>query len=423
MLLRLGCKSLWDRKGSVLLSMIAVAVSVFVLLGVEHLRHQVKANFSGTVSGVDLIVGPKTGPLNLLLYSVFRIGNPTNNISWQAYERLSEHHHVKWAIPLSLGDSHKGFRVLGTSTDYFTFFSYGQKRTLQFAQGRALSETFDMVLGADVAKKLGYQLGESVVLSHGVGHVSFTHHEDWPFEIVGVLAPTGTPVDQTVHVLLEGIEAIHGDHGSHELEHHHDHHAHEHDSHETAHHVKVKKAPISSLTAMLLGLESKTSVFQLQREINQNTDESLLAILPGMALAELWQMMSVLERSLLLVSVLVFAAASLGLSAMLLAALRERRQEIQLLRVIGASPSFLFGLIQIEAVLVTLLGILLGVALLSGALWFGQGVWVNLFGLHLSPNLLNARNAALLASLLAVSGVVAIVPALSGYRSAKRTAI
>ena len=128
-------------------------------MGVEHIRSQSKQSFNSTVSGVDLIVGARTGSLNLLLYSVFRLGSPTNNIDWETYQQISYNAKVAWSIPISLGDSHKGFRVMGTTTDYFKYFSYGKKRQLEFSRGKPFEHVFDVVLGAQVAKKLGYQLG------------------------------------------------------------------------------------------------------------------------------------------------------------------------------------------------------------------------------------------------------------------------
>ena len=146
----LASKSLLNRKGSVFLTIIAMSVSIFVLLGVEHIRNQTKKNFQSTVSGVDLIVGARTGSLNLLLYSVFRIGAPTNNLGWDSYESIASDQAVKWSIPISLGDSHKGYRVIGTTEDYFTHFSYGAQKRLQFTSGEPFSRIFDVVLGSAV---------------------------------------------------------------------------------------------------------------------------------------------------------------------------------------------------------------------------------------------------------------------------------
>lgn len=410
MFFRLAVKSLLDRKGSVFLSLLAVSVSVFVLLGVEHIRHQTKQNFSNTVSGVDLIVGARTGSLNLLLYSVFRIGNPTNNIRWESFQSIASSEKVKWAIPLSLGDSHKGYRVLGTTTDYFTHFSYGNKRKLEFRHGQPFDNVFDVVLGSEVANALNYQLGDELVLAHGIAATSFSMHDDRPFKVVGILAPTGTPVDQTLHVSLEGIEAIHVD---------------------WQQGVRMPGASVSveelekmalqpeSITAFMLGLHSRMATFQVQRAINNYRNEPLLAILPGVALSELWQMMAILENTLLLVSALVFLAACLGVSAMLLASIRERRREIHLLRVIGAPPRFLFFLIELEALLITVLGVILGGVLLTFSLLFLQDYMLSQFGLRVSADIFTEHSLYLSLLVIVSSALVAAIPSFFGYRNAR----
>ena len=410
MFAKLALQSLLDRKGSVVLSLMAMTVSIFVLLGVEHIRHQTKENFSNTVSGVDLVVGARTGSLNLLLYSIFRIGAPTNNISWETYEAIASNAKVKWAVPLSLGDSHKGFRVLGTTGDYFDYFSYANQQHLNFAKGQAFHQVFDVVLGAQVAKKLGYQLGDTLALAHGIAATSFSLHDDRPFTVVGILAPTGTPVDQTLHVSLQGLEAIHIDWqqgvkmpGS------------------TITQAELEKAKLQpkSVTALILGLESKMATFRVQRAINQYKQEPLLAILPGVALSELWQMMGVIENTLLLVSALVFIAACLGVSAMLLSSIRERQHEIQLLRVIGAPAYFLFFLIELEALFIALLSCVLGAGLLSLCLVFLQNYLLGHFGLHIGSNFLTGNHLSLMLAVICASVLVAIIPALSGYRQAR----
>jgi putative ABC transport system permease protein len=412
MLAKLALQSLLDRKGSAMLSLLAMTVSVFVLLAVEHIRHQAKDNFSNTVSGVDLIVGARTGNINLLLYSVFRIGSPTNNIRWQTYENITSNKLVKWAIPISLGDSHKGYRVLGTTQDYFEHFSYGKKNRLEFDQGHQFDQLFDVVLGAEVANKLGYSLGDKVALAHGIATTSFSKHDDRPFTVVGILAATGTPVDQTLHVSLKGIEAIHID---------------------WQYGVKVANTELTqsdfekvdlqpkSITAFMLGLSSKMATFQVQRSINEYAPEPVVAILPGVALSELWRMIGVLENTLLLVSILVFIAACLGVSSMLLASIRERRHEIQLLRIIGAPPYFLFLMIELEALLITLLGCLLGAGLLMACLALLQGYLVAEYGIYIASNILTKNSGYLLMSIIMASIVVAIIPSLSGYRKARES--
>ncbi len=396
MLIRLATKSLLNRKTSVILSCVAMTISIFVLLGVEHVRKESKESFSSTISGADLIVGARSGRLNLLLYSVFRIGSPVNDISWDSYQTIDSEPAIDWTIPIALGDSHKGFRVLGTTNDYFKHFKYGKKQHLNLTKGSEFSGVYDVVLGSEVALSLGYSLGDPIVLSHGISDTSFEAHDQYPFTISGILASTGTPVDQTVHVKLEGIEAIHQESGA-----------------------DLSKLRPTTITAFIIGLKSRIDTFNLQRQINEMRREPLMAILPGVALSELWQMMSTLEGTLRLISSMVFVAALLGLAAVMASSLRERKNETHLLRILGARPSFLFILFQIEVLLISAISIFAGVVLLYLSLVFAQHVISTNLGLHLGTNPLTFNSLSLIGSIVLATVLVASLPALQAYKQAK----
>ena len=396
MLIRLATKSLLNRKTSVILSCIAMTISIFVLLGVEHIRNESKESFSSTISGADLIVGARSGRLNLLLYSVFRLGSPVNDISWDSYQEINSKPQVNWTIPIALGDSHKGFRVLGTSNDYFKHFKYGKKQVLEFAKGGEFSAVYDVVLGAEVARSLAYDIGAPIVLTHGISDTSFTAHDKYPFIITGILAPTGTPVDQTVHVKLAGIEAIHKEPGA-----------------------SINDLQPSTITAFIVGLKSRIDTFNLQREINEMKQEPLMAILPGVALSELWQMMGALEGTLRLISSMVFVAALLGLAAVMASSLRERKNETHLLRILGARPSFLFILFQIEVLLISAISIFSGILLLFLALVFAQKLISTGIGLHLGTNPLTYDSLSIIVAIVLATVLVASLPALQAYKQAK----
>lgn len=412
MFFRLASKSLLDRKGSVLLTLLAISVSIFVLLGIEHIRQQAKESFSNTLSGTDLIVGARTSDINLLLYSVFRIGNATNNVSWESYQQIASHPDVAWTIPISLGDSHNGYRVLGTNSDYFEHYRYGSARSLSFNQGHAFDELFDVVLGAEVARKLDYQIGDSIVLAHGLGDVSFSNHDNNPFQVVGILEATGTPVDQALHVSLEAIEAIHINFPG----------AINSTANSTAtsennsnNSDNVELQP-DSVTAFLVGLNSRFSTFTVQRQVNEFSSEPLLAILPGITLTQFWQTLSVTENTLRLISLLVLVAALLGLSALLLAFIRERQREISIMRMLGASPWFIFLLIEVEALLITLVASALAVITLFICLLFSTEQIAAQFGLFIDTNFLSPANLQLLALVFLCSFVVCLIPSIAAYR-------
>lgn len=401
----LAQRSLLNRKSTVLLTLLTIAVSVMLLLGVERIRTQAKASFANTISGTDLIVGARTGSTNLLLYSVFRIGHATHNVSWQSYENIKSHRAVKWAIPLSLGDSHKGFPVLGTSTDYFKHYQFGKKQHLTFAQGRAFEKQFDIVLGAAIAKKLGYRLNDEIVVSHGAGNTSFHHHDEHPFTVVGILKATGTPLDKTLHLPLSAIDTIHNAG-------HHDHHSHEHDS-------DLIGEP-KQITAFLLGLKSRIAVLTLQRSINTDAkltkNEALLAIIPGLTLRQLWEMLSMVEQVLLVISGFVVVSGLLGMLTSLLTSLNQRRRELAILRSLGARPWQIAMLLVSESVLLTATGCIIGIALLYAVQLITGAHLQELSGLQLSLTWLTQHEMLLIAGVLISGLLVGLIPAWRAYK-------
>ncbi|WP_114766561.1 ABC transporter permease [Vibrio rhodolitus] len=404
--LMLAWKSVNNRRLTACLTILTVAVSLVLLLGVERIRTQAKTSFANTISGTDLIVGGRSGQVNLLLYSVFRIGNATNNIDWKSFEEFSQHRSVDWTIPLSLGDSHKGFRVLGTNHSYFEHYRYGNKQNLELAQGRPFTGLFETVIGADVAKKLGYQIGSEIIIAHGISDVGFSRHDNLPFKVVGIFAPTGTPVDKTVHVSLEAIEAIHvGWESGARL-----------GPTPTAEQLEQHNFQPKQITAMLIGLKSRIQTFALQRQINTYPQEPLSAILPGVALHELWGMMSVAEQALMVVSGFVVVAGLLGMLSSLLTSLQERRREMAILRAMGARPRHIFSLLILEASVLTFVGILVGITMLYGILALVGPFVTQNYGIQLPLVMLSNHEFALIAAVQFAGTVIGIFPALRAYR-------
>lgn len=407
MILSFAWDSIKNRRKSVLLTFFSLLISISVLFSVEHIRAQAKESFNRTVSDIDLIVGAPSGQLNLLLYSIFRMGSPTNNISWESYETLRKLKQVKWAIPISLGDSHKGYRVLGTSQVYFDHFKYGNQQALSFTSGKSFSSNFEAVIGSEVAKRLNYKVGSEIVIAHGIGSVSFKNHDHAPFLVGGVLAPTGTPVDKTVHVTLAGIEAIHLPPAQLKsfIE-------------QQATGQEAPEVRPSSISAVMLGLESKMTIFTLQRSINNYQDDRLMAIMPAVALAELWQLMGMVENILFIISVLILLASLIGLAVMLLSSMRERRREIAILRVIGARPSVVFSLIMTEALLLVSLSIVGAVALLNISFFLLGGWLASTYGLFVDANIFSYNTLMLAIAVLVCAAVVTLLPAADAYKTA-----
>jgi len=418
----LSIKSMKHRKWTVFLTAASLALGVALLMAVERVRHEAKNGFANTISGTDLIVGARTGSVSLLLSSVFHIGNASQNISWESYQKIAKNPQVAWTIPISLGDSHKGYRVLGTNTDYFEHYRYGKKQPLNIVEGARFSETYDAVLGAEVAKALGYVLGDEMVLSHGSGEISFVDHADHPFKVVGILEMTGTPVDRVVHVPLEGIDAIHAEFISESGHVHHQGCNHGHQDRLAEIEAKMfdggeKNNPSpSEITAFFVGMHTRSDAVMLQRSINVYQGEALSAVMPGVALMELWSVVGVIEKTLLVVSGLVLAVALVSMLSSLIASLNERRREMAILRSVGARPHHLLVLLLGEILMVMMISIIMGLALFYAALIGGRSRIQSQLGLSIEISTPTVMEGCMLFVIIVVGLLVACFPAWVCYR-------
>ena len=403
MLFSVAWRSLVSRSKTVLLTFLSLLVSISVLISVEHIRVQAKESFNRTISGVDLIVGAPSGELNLLLYSVFRMGSPTNNIRYDSFTMLQQHESVAWAVPVSLGDSHRGFRVMGTNADYFEFFKYGNNRSLVLSEGMALNGPFDAVIGADVAKSLGYQQGDKIVIAHGLGSTSFVNHEEAPFTVTGILAATGTPIDKTVHVSLPAIEAIHL--APQQLL-------------ELVNNPKAQLPQPTNITAVMLGLKSKFATFTLQRQLNNYQSDRLMAVLPGVAMAQLWQLMASVESVLQIIGYLVLLASLFGLATMLLATMNERQKEIAVFRILGASPKLIVSLVILEALIISVLALGCSMVLVTLSLMTLEGWLTAEYGLFLTTNIFSVQLLLLSVIIVIATIITALLPGIEAYKRA-----
>jgi len=406
-LFAIAWRSAWNRRFTLVLTVLSIALSAVLLLGVERIRTQLRDSFSSAVSGTDLIVGARTGSTQLLLYAVFRIGAATNNMSWRSVQALSAHEGVDWVVPLSLGDSHRGFAVLATTPDYFAHFHYGDRQPLTLREGKPFDALFDAVLGAEVAERLGYRVGQRITLAHGTGELTVAEHADKPFTVVGILARTGTPIDRTVHIGLQAMEAIHLDwRGGAPMP-----------------GLRVPAAELGgvdltpkSVTAALVGLKNRAAVFGVQRWVSTYTGEPLMAVLPGVALDELWGVIGVGENALLAMSALVALVSLAGLVAVVLAGLDQRRRELAVLRAAGAGLRHVMALLAIEGALVTLAGVLLGAAMAALGIAL-LAPWLQArFGLTLTLSAPTANEGLLVVSLLVAGWLASLLPALRAYR-------
>jgi putative ABC transport system permease protein len=405
MILRLALGSLLARALTVAMTVLAIALSVMLFLGVEKVRTGAKASFADTISGTDLIVGARTGSVQLLLYSVFRIGNATNNMTWESYQDIAANDAVEWIVPISLGDSHRQFRVMGTTSEFFERYKYRSGQSLSVRDGEVMDDLFDATIGADVAETLGYSVGDPIVVAHGLA--SFSEHEDQPFRISGILEKTGTPVDRTVIVSLEAIEAIHVDWRSG---------AQIPGQSTPADAIRQMELQPAAITAALVGVKGRLQAFGLQRSINDYAEEPLLAILPGVALQELWQIVGIAETALIAVSAMVIVTALIGMMATIFSSLNERRREMAIFRAMGARPRVIFALLVLEAAVMAAIGALLGLILLYLGLYVAQPLIDSAFGLWIPIDPPTLREVWVLIAVILAGAIVSMVPAIRAYR-------
>ena len=404
MLLKLTLNSLYARFLTVCMTVFAISLSLMLYMSVEKLRTSAYTSFTDTISQTDLIIGSRASSVQLLLYSVFRIGNATNNITWESYLDIIDRDEVDWAVPISLGDSHKGFRVMGTNKEFFNRYKFRGGQPIEIEKGFLFEDLYDVVLGSGVAEKLGYDISTPLIVSHGLE--SFTKHDDQPFRVSGILKKTGTPVDNTVIVSLAAIEAIHVDWS-------------------TGAKIPGQQTPIEeirqmdltpkNITAALIGVKSKLSIFYLQRWINDYPEEALTAILPGAALQELWRVVGVVENLLLGISVVVIFTTLIGMTAIIFSSLNERRREMAIWRAMGATPRTILGLLMLEAFFISLLSVIISTVLLFFSLAVLQPWIDNNYGILVSIEMLSIKDMYVFIMFIIAAMVVSLLPAARAY--------
>ncbi|MDR1309731.1 MAG: ABC transporter permease [Deltaproteobacteria bacterium] len=401
----LALRSAWDRRLTLVLIAVSVALSTILLVGLERVRGQVRGAFVQAISGTDLVVGARGGQIQLVMYAVFHLGGATNNMGWDSARGIAARKEVAWTIPLSMGDSHRGYPVVATNGDFFAFFRYRRGQALAMARGRPFSDVFEVVLGSEVARRLGHGLGQGIVLRHGMGGQA-PEHSDKPFTVVGVLAPTGSPVDRSLYISLESMEAIHVDwRGG----------------------VPVRGFSIpadrarrmnlepKAITALLVGLRNRRDVFALQREIQTAPGEALSAVMPGVALDQLWRLLGSGEKVLWLVSVLVTATGLMGLVSSVLAGLAGRRRELAILRSVGARPLDVLVLLSLESLALTLAGVLGGLATLALLVALLGPLLNDLYGLSVVLSAPTGREWLLAGAIVLAGYLAGLVPAVRAY--------
>jgi putative ABC transport system permease protein len=385
--------------------MLSIALSTILLVGIERLRGQARAGFVGAISGTDLVVGARGSNIQLILYAVFHLGGATNNMSWESYNLIQNNSKVSWTIPISMGDNHKGYPVVATTEDFFKHFRYRRDSSLELKTGREFNNIFETVLGSEIAVRLGYKEGDNIVLRHGSGEVGPLHN-DKPFKVVGILKPTASPIDRSLYINLESMEAIHVDwRGGAPIR----------GFTVSAEEVEKLNLTPKAITALLVGLNNRREVFSLQRELQEYRGEALSAVMPGVALDQLWSLLGNWEKVLVVISLLVTFTGLAGLVSTILAGLGERRRELAILRSTGASPLDIVFIMALEGLILTLIGVIIGILILIITISIASPYLLNNYGFHLYLSAPSTMEWLIILGILILGLLTSLIPAMRAY--------
>lgn len=400
-----------ERKVTVFLCLCSIAFSTALYLGVSRLSTSAKEGFTGTLSGADLIVGAKGGELNLLLYSIFHLGNPTSNIRYESYQKWASNRRLAWTIPISLGDSYKGFRVVGTDQNFTQHYRYRSDQKVEMQSGEFASGIWGVALGSKVAKSLGHKLGDRLILSHGISETSLSHHDHTPFTVKGILAPTGTPIDSSVFITLQGMEAMHigwesGIAKEEDLP--------------NPDELKFEDIKIRQITSFIAGARNRIQVLHLRRAIDTDESEPLMAIIPGLALSQLWEILSGVELALRVIGICVLIVGVIGIVIALTTSLQSRRREMAILRSVGGAPRHILFLLLSEALILAIFGFFLGEILLILGLMVALPLIEGSYSMALGLKIFELSDLGYLGLTLSSALMLSLLPAFMAYKQSLR---
>ena len=440
---KLAWKNLLYKPANLMLSLSLFALGVGLISILFLVKKQVQEKFDSNLAGVNLVLGAKGSPLQLILCNMFHIDSPTGNISIKEIAPFLNPKHpiIKTAVPLSLGDSYEGYRIVGTNEKFASLYK------TEIAEGNLWKADFEASIGADVASRLGIGLGHQFKSSHGLVHDDNLIHEDSKsFEVKGIFEKTGTVVDQLILTNAQSIWAVHDNHshaeheGQHEGHSHgeeesehdghdhgeaHSHEGHDHSNHKVAHQPQtnlpksmgsITDYPDKEITALLLQFKgTNIQSLNMARSINENTD--MLAASPVMEINRLYDMMGVGEDALRNLGLIIVLVSGFSIFISLFNSLKERKYELSLMRVMGATRLRLFTLIICEGLIIAILGYLLGILLSHIGMTIFSGQLEEAYRYKFNGWQFLKEEGYLFFGALLIGLFASIIPAIQAYRS------
>lgn len=426
-ILQIAWKNMRQSPATSILGILLTAFGTGILCLLILTSHQFEEQLDSNSRGIDLVVGAKGSPIQLILSSIYHMDNPTGNISLAEAQQLAANPMVKLAVPLSLGDNYRGHRIVGTDSTFLALYN------LKLAEGRLWHDDFEAVIGAEVARKHDLDIGDKIYGSHGLssdGHA----HDEHPYTITGILAPGHSVVDQLVISNLASVWRMHGDdgdnhsagdehghtHDSAGVEEHEHHHGedHNHDHGDEPQLVKSIMGHIGSgereITSMLIQYRNPAAIGMFPRLVNQHS--SMQAASPALESARLFSLLGIGIDSLQVLAYVIMFMAALSVFISLYNALKSRKYDLAVMRTLGASQAKLFGIVIAEGILLTFVGAIVGVVIghtalyLIGASTDGSAKFVEAFALL-------PQEGGLVLIGVAIGFVAALIPAVKAYRT------
>lgn len=406
MIFKIAWKNMWFKPLNTVLSIILLTASVAIISLLILLQKQFEKQFSSNIDGVDLVIGAKGSPMQLILSSVYQMDAPTGNINYKEAQIWMKHPFVKTAIPLAFGDNYRGFKIVGTTEEYL------KKYDAKITSGTIFTKNFEVVLGSEVAQKMNLKVGDKFFSSHGdaaEGEV----HEEYPYVVKGIASPTGKVVDNLILSNIESVWAMHHHEEEStptEVHHHeegeeHDHHHEETHSHDEDHEI----------TAVLVKLKNKMGFVLWPRLIAQNTN--MQAASPAIEINRLFSLFGIGLDALQYLAYGIMLISGISIFIALYNTLKERKYEFALMRVSGASRSQLLILVLFESILLCLVGFIFGTIVGRLGLYFISTSTQQDYKMAFNPLEFAVKEEGILFLTTIFVGIIAaLIPAVKAYR-------
>ncbi|RAW01910.1 ABC transporter permease [Pseudochryseolinea flava] len=392
---------------NIVLLSLGIAVITILLLFNKQLEEKIADN----TKGIDLVIGAKGSPLQLILCNIFHIDFPTGNISLKEAERFAKNRLVKQAIPLALGDSYKSYRIIGTNKEYAALYN------AELASGDWWGAPLSVNLGSNAAALSGLKLGDTFASAHGLAEGGHSHNEH-QYKVVGIFKPTHSVLDNLILTNVESVWEMHEEADESDSVHHHEEHAEE-------HHAPLKPSPLvasvekgdstKQITSLLLLYRSPMAAIQMPKMVNMQS--SLQAASPAFEAARLFSIMGVGVEILMAFAYVLIAISALSIFIALYNSLKERRYEMAVMRSMGATRSKLLTLVLLEGSLLTLLGSLVGLALAHGVLIVLTSVSPEMQKAGISGFVFYSQEWIILVGSLLLGLLCSVIPAVQAYRT------